>query len=218
MPDHFHHAPHLTVAAFVQGELNQRVVFGLRPHTSAARRGLTVFEVNARFQLLERRHSDVAFDTRPIHFLDAVRRVRQKLRQRAVVGQEQRARRVVIEPPDGVQMLELIGQKVRDCSSSFGVFFGGDDAGRLVHQQHDGRAGRQFERLAVHRDAVMRWIGALARLGHDVAVDRNTPGGNQFFGGAAAGQTGSRQQLLQALTASRRCRIGRCRFGRCGIV
>ena len=98
-------------------------------------------------------------------------------------------------------MLILVGQQMCDGRAPFGIAARRHHARRLVHQQHDGGAGRQAQRLAIDIDAVNRWIGARPQFGHDVAVDQNATLRNQFFSGPPARNAAARDQLLQSLAA-----------------
>lgn len=207
MPDEFKHSPHLPVAPFAQRQLDQRVAFGLRSNARAARRGFAVFEIDSGFQLLQCRDRNLASNARPIDFFNSMRRMRQKLRQRAVIGQKQNARCIEIKASDGVQMPIFFGQQMRDRGAPFRVFARRYNTGGLVHQQNRGGAGRDAQRLPVDIDAINRDVGARAQLGHDVPVDQNAALRNQFFRRPTARNTAARDQFLQSLAAARVARV-----------
>src|SRR5258708_7369485 len=97
MADRLEHALHLAVASLVQDELDASAA----KTTCAGRRGAAVVEVDA---LAERAHRGlvrISLPLRLVDLLDAVARVREPVRERAVVREEKRAGRVGVEAADG---------------------------------------------------------------------------------------------------------------------
>jgi len=96
MADGLAHALDLVLAAFVQRQLELRRA--KTPNTG--RSGAAVLELDACRELLQRLVVGRAFHLDLVELLDAVARMREPVRERAVVRQEQCARRVRIEPAD----------------------------------------------------------------------------------------------------------------------
>src|SRR5690606_13378170 len=106
-------------------------------------------------------------------------------RQAAIIGQQQQAFGVDVQPPDGHEPRQLLRQDVEDRRAAFRVPIGGDDTGRLVKQKQ-ARAldGRDF--LAVEFDAVMRTDIDRRSVQH-LAVEPDAAGRDQFLGVATRG-------------------------------
>ena len=107
------HPLHLVLAAFVDAELDAAgpEAAGVR----GARR--PVVELDAVAEPLERLVGGVALDLGLVDLLDLVARMGEPVRQLAVVGEQERAGRVGVEPADG------------------------DDPRRVVDELDDGAAG-----------------------------------------------------------------------------
>jgi hypothetical protein len=84
-----------------------------------------------------------------VELLDLVARVHQAVGELAVVGQQQHAGRVAVEPPDGhhAPLAELAVEQVHHRAALLRVVGGGDRVARLV--QHDVREGLRVDRAAV---------------------------------------------------------------------
>jgi hypothetical protein len=115
----------------------------------------------------------------------------------AVGRQQQQPLGVAIEAAHGEQA-RYLRQQVVDGGPALGIVPGGDVAGRLVQHQILVPGGVP-DRDAIDRDAVSLEIGARAKLARHLAVDGHAPGHDQLLGGAARGDTGAGQDLLQAL-------------------
>ena len=105
--------------------------------------------------------------------------MREPVRQRAVVGEQQRTGRVGVEPPDRDDTLRHVDQ-LDDRRTPLRIAGGRDRSGRLVEQRVGQLLGRHG--LAVDLDAVAcRHEGVqLAR----VTVDRDPAGLDQLVGAA----------------------------------
>ena len=116
------HAAHLAVLAFAQRELEPRrrnlravadrriarpQIRGLVDEPRAGGLRDEVAEVDAVAQRGERGLGRRAFDLRPIDLRELVARVRDARLQRAVVGQQQQAFAVGVEPARGVDVRDL---------------------------------------------------------------------------------------------------------------
>src|SRR5271157_4135491 len=88
-------------------------------------------------------------------------------------------------------------KKILKRATPFGIAERGDDLGRLVEEQIDTLA-RRAKQLAGNLDVVARWISLSAELGDDSAVDSDQARGDEFFGVATGGDSGARDDFLQA--------------------
>ena len=95
--DRVAHPPHLAVAALVEDELE-----ACRAEPADTRgSGDAVLELDALGQPPQRLVGRLLPGLDLVHLLDAVARMREPVRERPVVRQQQRARRVDVEPADG---------------------------------------------------------------------------------------------------------------------
>src|ERR671922_358021 len=95
--DRFAHPLHLVLSPLVDDQLDARWPQEAR----ACRRRPRVLELHALGQPRQRLVRDDALHFRLVHLLDLVTRMHQPVRQRPVVREEESARRIRVEPPDG---------------------------------------------------------------------------------------------------------------------
>ena len=187
--DRLAHPPHLPLAALVQHDLEP--VRGEPAH--ARRRGPAVLELHAVAQppqrrLAHRRAAHLgAVDARHLE-----RRVRQAVRELAVVRQQQQAGGVGVEPPDRVEALAARHER-DDRRAALRVLRRADVAGRLV-QRVDDVAALERGRPAVDRDGVALPHVA-RRVAHDLAADRHAPGEHELLRGAPRGDARVGEEL-----------------------
>ena len=140
----------------------------------------------------------------------------ERARQPAVIGQQQQALGVEIEPADRDQPRQAFRQIVEHRRPPFGVGMGGHQAARLViHEQPRALARRQ--RLAVDGDDVVGGDVERRRI-DDAAVDGDAALHDPFLGIAARGEAGARHHLGDALAGflfARRPRRRACRIQAC---
>ena len=199
MADGFHHAFDLAIAAFAQNQLHERVFVALGHHFGAARRRRAVIEAHAALQFFNRSGFDDAAHARFVNLFGAVRRMRQEMRQFAVVSEQKHARSIEIEASDGMQTLPFARQKIHHGRATAGIIFGRHHEARFVKHQNHARFFGNPQRVAINHDAVVERVGFDALLGDGVAVDRDAARRDHFFGGAARSETGARDQFGNAL-------------------
>ena len=151
---------------------------------------LRVGEPHALLQFLRRRRLDEAVDDGAVGLGDAVARVRELVRQLAVVGQQQQPLRLRVEPPDGV---DAAGQVRRQQVDRPRLLALGDvravHALGLVHQEVEPRpaghcrpcavAAGELHRLVVDGDLVASRVDEDRQLRHAPARSpRRGPGGS----------------------------------------
>jgi hypothetical protein len=113
----------------------------------------------------------------------------------AVVGEQEQAGGVGIEPPHRVDAQPLLRESRARQQGQHGgpalrVFHGRDDAQRLVQRDVDEllylpTLGARLEGLAIYRYRVHRGVGAHAHLFDHLAVDGHAARRYQLLGGAA---------------------------------
>ena len=115
-------APHDAVATLVDdqlddGALARRTAVAALDDAGAGHRHGTVVERDAGEELLDDPLVELALDLGDVGLLDLVRRVRQALGEVAVVGEDQQARRVGVEPADVEEPLGPVGDQVAERSA-----------------------------------------------------------------------------------------------------
>ena len=171
---------HLVLAALGEREREPR-----RPRLPApdphdvegARRAIVEDEAPAPAREIVR--ADVALDERLVHPRDAVPRVQQAVRERAIVGQEQRSFDVGVEPSDRIEP-DAVGDEIGDDGPSLGVAHGRDVAARLVQEQIAERFGAG-QRPAVDSDEIGPGIGERRQVPDDRAVDGDAAFGDELL-------------------------------------
>src|SRR6266850_4681844 len=160
----------------------------------------TVFDAvdfDALFQFIELALGDLAMGTDAIAPQPAGIGQFEHARQPAVIGQQQQAFGVEIEPADADQPRQAFRQIVEHRRPSFGIGMGGHQPARLVkHEQPRALARRQ--RLAIDRDDIVGGDIERRRIDH-AAVDRDTALHDPFLGVAARGEARPRHHLGDAL-------------------
>ena len=120
----------------------------------------------------------------------------QHARHRAVIGEEQQAFRIEIEPPDRDHARQILRQRLKDSRPTFGVLVRGDEADRLVIAPQPRGLGLH-QRLAVHRDHMVL-AHADGRRGDLLAIERHAALRDQLLGIAARADSGARDDLGDA--------------------
>ena len=120
-------------------------------------------------------------------------------RKTTVVGQQQQAFGIDIEPPDADDAREVFGKGGEDGGATLGIAVGGHEAARLV-EQPQARALSRAERLAVDEDDILR-ADVEGRAFDDLAVHLHATGCDPLFSVAARAQANARHHLGDALLA-----------------
>src|SRR5438552_4610779 len=126
-------------------------------------------------------------------------------REPAVVGQQQQALGVEIEPADRDQPRQAFRQMVEHRGPPFGVGMRRHQAARLVIEKQP-RALARWQWLAVNHDDIVRRDIERWRIDH-AAVDGDAPLHNPLFGVAARGKACARHRLGDALAGLLRLRF-----------
>jgi hypothetical protein len=168
--DRGEHPLHLVLAAFVDAQLD-----GARAEEPGlGGSGRAVVEVDPCAEALELLFGRVVLDPGFVDLLDLVARVREAVRELAVVREQERAGRVDVEPAHRDDPRRVVDE-VDDGSAALGVARGRDRARRLV-QEHVGQ-GLELDTVAVELDAVAALdegvqLPGLAVDGHPARLDQ----------------------------------------------
>jgi hypothetical protein len=122
----------------------------------------------------------------------------QKPRQRAVVGEQQKAFSVEIEPPDANQARQIARQILENCRPALRIGVRRHQPARLVIEEQTGTLAVR-QRFAVDHNTIRS--GDIDRGRSDGgAVDRYPTRGNPRFGLPPRGETGARDDFRDTLT------------------
>ena len=192
VPDGLEHPPHLALAALVEDELD---ALGREPPRAGGGRDAVV-ERHALPELAQRRlpHRRTAH-LGTIDPRDLERRVGQPVGQLAVVGQQDQARRVRVEPPHRIEPLAA-GDERDDRRPSLRVLGRAHVARGLVERVDDVLA-LQGGHAAVDRD-VVALPHVARRIADDLAADGDAPGEHELLRGPARGDAGVGEVLAEA--------------------
>ena len=145
------HATHLTFAALVDGDLDERGLGALLLQSHLGRGGHAVVELDPLPQRPQGATADLAADASHIGLLHAVARMHEVVGEHAVVREDDQAGGVHVEPAHREQG-PSVGHEVDDHALGVRVATGTGDASRLVDQ--DVAQLTDHDRFAAHRDRV----------------------------------------------------------------
>jgi len=197
------HPPHLAVAPFANRDLNHPVAPARVTAPGVQQRGFrrqrpAAVERNALPQPPQRLLVGHAGHARLVGALDSMTRMSEPRCQIPVVGEEQQALGVVVEPAHRIHVLAHPVQQVDHRSAALRIGTRRDETSRFVEQDVAlALGGRQPS--AVDADVVGVGVGLGAHLLHRRAVQRDAAVGDEPFGGAARRHTRLREDLLEAL-------------------
>jgi hypothetical protein len=179
MPERREHPPYLPVSTFVNGHVEDRPVTPYRRHADLRRRRANVVERDAPLQVPNVSLGEPSRNRHAIRLLDAVARMKQRVSQLAIVGQEQRTAGCIIEAPHRHDS-RTAGKQIGHGCAPLRIAHRGNDAKRLIQQQI-GVAFRKEDGFAVDLNAI-----ALANEGtesrDDLAVNGDAPRRDQLVG------------------------------------
>jgi len=186
----------------VQREGEQRLVLArAEPGIDDAHdggRGSTALDHDAAPEALELIFLGYAADARVVLAFDLVAGMEQARREFPVVGEEQQALRVVVEPAHGVDVLAHLRQQVEDRRPTLGILPRGHVPTRLVEQDVAVACGHAHA-LAVHADVVVGRVGPGAQFEYGGPVHRHPAVHNQRLRRAPRRDAGGGEDLLEAI-------------------
>jgi len=208
MTERLEHPPHLTVASLVQREVDDRTRSRRRNDAQTRRRRAPFFELDAAANALDGVGLEPAAQRRPIDFVDAEPRMREREGELAVVRQQQHSRCVVVEPADGNETRRrrpsMRAHQIGDRTSSLRIVHRCYDPGGFV--QNDDFAPARLERfdaLSVELDVVAR-LDFRSELAHDAAVDAHPSRDDEGFARTPGCDSGACEIALQSYGESLR--------------
>ncbi len=204
MADLFEHLAQLTVAAFNQDDF----VPGVIPLADLANLGsrslypagawFAPLNAHTRTQPIQIFLTGLAADLDEVGLLHSRCGAGELVCQVAVVRYQQQPFAQVVQTADGVESLAQLCEKLHHSWPSFWIAHRGYEAPGLVEHEV-AQAFRALQQFAIDADVVAGSIGLSAKLGDDFAVHLDAAFDDQVLGGAAAGDSGLSEDLLQAL-------------------
>jgi hypothetical protein len=196
MADRLQQAPHLVVLALVEGQLQPRVLLGLQDADAVDGEHLAL-DADAAAQALERLRVRDAVDLGLVDARHLVAGMGDALRELAVVGEEDQAFGGHVQAPHRKQAGHGRNE-VHHRRPLLRVEPRGHVPLGLVEQEVHGGGGR-LHAHAVHADVVAGGVGLAAERLHRQPVDGDPALDDCRLGGAAGGDAGAREDLLEAL-------------------
>ena len=200
MADRLAHIPHLTVPAFVDrdDERGLRGVAAQRHESHFGRRRAPAIDHQPARKAVEIVGVGHAEDARLVDARDLVARMREARREITVVGEQQQAFGLVVEPPDRVHVFTHTPQEIDDRRAPLRIRSGRDVAARLVQEQIP-MVLDDFDAASVNADVVLARLRLRPELHDGGAVHGHAPLEHQLLGRAPRRHAGLRQDLLQPL-------------------
>ena len=202
MSQMLHDAPHLAVASFANGDGQPGIARHLpiqpRRHPAVA----NAVDGDAFGERLKRCRVDLPLHTHPVFAAPPGTWKLQMPRQTAVIGQQQEAFGIKVQPTDRQHPRQGVRKPVEDCFTSLLVTVADDQPARLVVAPQARRLTWR-KRLSVDRDAVG---GADVECGAEnrLAIHRHPAIGYPCFGLAARADAGARDVLGDTFRSGRR--------------
>lgn len=200
------HATNLAILAFVENHFQDCALFVLTSERHALGMNFSLGQAYALAESLEQLGRRYARNLHEVFFLDTVARVGEKVRELAVVREQDEAFARTIKTPDGEETT-ITGHEIDDARPAGRVVVGCHHADWLMEQIHD--APRIGEPLPVDTNLLGARIDLRAERGDDLAIDLHAAGGDKLLAGSTTSQTGCSQHLLEPLEPVVGTRIAR---------
>ena len=203
MSDLLKHLAQLAVATLDDDDFVPGIV-ALADFANLGRRGMhttrtrfATLNGDAGPQAIEFFFGGLTADLDQISLLDARGGFRELIGEVAVVSDQQQALAQVVQPADRIEALAQFREELHHCRPLLRITDCSDESPRLVEHEV-AQAFRPLQQLAVDADVVAGGIGLGAEFRDDLAIHLHAAFGNQVLGMTAAGDSGLRQDLLQA--------------------
>ncbi len=209
MADDRGHMTNLALAAFAQhhaqpgGGLRTGVVWPRQVrrwavnHLHFGRRRFALTQLDALAQLAQRAGQGPAFHKNQVFLRVLVARVRELVRQVAIIGQQHQALAVIIQPPHGIEALRHLDQvgEARATVCAFGVR---KIASRFIQQDVARRFGAS-QRTAIEQYHIFVGVHARPQFSNHLAIDFDAAVHDHLFACAPRGNARMRHDFLQTL-------------------
>ena len=175
------HTPHLAVAPLMYDGLNYGTALCTPQNTNSCRRCHPVLKEDPGAQLSQPRCIDRSDDLCVIDLVDLVARMEQLLRQSSVVCNEQKALRIDIEPPNGIEPRREVRQEIEYRFTSSIITCRREISARLVDQDVE------FLLIGLYTDTIDSnymtcRVKFTSQFRNDRAIHRNPSCANHLLG------------------------------------
>jgi len=184
------------VSTAVQSELNLSLVTELVDYPKVVEGHQAVVEPHTPAELFHHLPAEWTGHEYQIGLSDAERRVRQPVRQLAVVGEQQQPPSLHIESPDMEQPLRPVPHQIPKMWTTTWIAHGGYHARGLV-QGKVFLALRRGDPLPIDPDLSPIRVNPSSLSGHESAIHRHSARGDQLLSRPTARDTSLRENLLQ---------------------
>jgi hypothetical protein len=188
------HAADLLVAPLAQGDLEPGLAGLVAIEADLARAGRSVVERHPGGPALEIALGHLALHLDDVGLRDVMPRVQQPVGELSVVGEQQRAGGVEIEPPHRVELRIDRLDVLEHRGAPLGVAAGADRQARLVEHEVDEVLGHEL--AAIDLDPVGAEVCLCSQLAHHLAVDADLAGHDQVLCCPTRRHPGARHDLL----------------------
>jgi hypothetical protein len=154
-------------------------------------------DVDAAFEVASEFVIDESGDLHLILFRRFETRVGEAFRERAVVGEKDKAFAVLVETTDREETAELFRNEIENAPSPLRVAVGAKGVFRFIESEVN--RFRFRERFAVDADSLFVREDADAKFRNDDAVDFDAPFGDEFLALASTSVAGRGENFLQAM-------------------
>jgi hypothetical protein len=193
--DGFQHAAHLAIAAFGDGDFDEAFGAIAEAMDVGGARG-SVAEFDALAELVELLAGEDGGGFDEVGFGDVEFGIGEAFGELGVVGHQEEAGGVEVEPADGGEEGADVFQQVVDGGAAFGILKGGEVAFGLVEQQIEGLG--DLERAAVEGDFVAREVDPLIGILGEAAVDVDAAGVDPGAGLRAGAEAGFGEHAFES--------------------
>ncbi len=196
VPGTSHQSANLAVLTFLKFEFEDHAATFAAMHMNASEPEKAVGEVHAFSKLPKSFRGRNACDLTSIASNHFKLRMRQMLREIAIVGDQQQTFGVLIESTDGKQSLILNRHKIHSSRTTLWIAVRAENALGLVDQKVS--KPRRTKSLHIEPNVVLLRINGSCRIKHDFAIDGDSSRANVLFAVTTRIDSGHRQKLLQA--------------------
>jgi len=181
-----HHSVDLAVSAFEERDFIPAVGTGTVDGLDERRLGATSLKAHSLPPFLERFVGEHPLDFDLIDLRVVFFRVREALREIAVVREKKRSLAVVVESADGEEAGQVRREEIEDGFSSLRITRRAERLPGLVHQEHHALTlVRPAQLFSIHVNFVPLGIGSGAELSNDLPIHGDVTVCDQFLCGSA---------------------------------
>ncbi len=200
--DSRHQPANFAVLPFVEHDFQIRTVADRLLQPCSFDMESPLVEVHAALQRCERFGGRDSLHMAQIKLGDTISRMRHAIGQLAVVGDEQQAFRLFVEPADRENPFAKLWEQVDDSRTPRRIMVRADHSARLVEREVD--LALQLDLLAIEFNLLRIRIGPECDIGDDLAIDRDSAGRDVLFALPPSVDSRRRENLREPLRSELR--------------